>query len=89
MWGRIAQIFQKSKTHLKSLHQKSDMKVPYLEPTNVRHHHTKLIHLGDLALRICAPLVWGMGGAYSIRPMRRWDFKDNHHSSKVGAVTVL
>jgi hypothetical protein len=42
-----------------SRHKKGGMKqVPSWGPTNVRHHYTKVRHLGDLVPRICAPLVY-------------------------------
>ena len=42
-----------------SVHQKGDMRqVPYKGPTNIRHHHKKFSHSGDLAPKdLCAPFV--------------------------------
>lgn len=39
--------------------QKSNVKpVPYSELKNIRYHHTKLSHSGDLVSRTCSPLFW-------------------------------
>jgi hypothetical protein len=46
-------------THLhSSRHQKGNMKnAPYRGPKNIRHHCTKCNHHGDVAPRICAPVI--------------------------------
>jgi len=39
--------------------QRGDWKqVPYSRPTNIRHHHTKFSHPGNLAPRTCTPLQY-------------------------------
>jgi hypothetical protein len=50
--------FHKPRSHSKLQGQKLDMKqVACLEPTNIRHHHKKFSHHGDLAPRFSETLA--------------------------------
>ena len=52
-----------------SRHQKGDMKqIPYWGPTNIRRHHIKFSHPGDLVPGISAPLVYGLHGEVHLWP---------------------
>jgi len=61
--GGDAQIFQKSGSHLKILGAKSvtQSKFPDSDLTNIIWHNTKFSCHGNLALRICKPLIKGKG----------------------------